>query len=109
MGGQSKSRKFHEIWEVAGVEKAPKLKVKGMKEATAQLRRGSVRAQTLVVPPPVVQDVPAMAPEVPPPPVARPRMRAKTKDPMDPMFEENGLRRNVSSPIVHKLTDHFFI
>jgi len=105
--GRPRALRLHEILKVAGVEKAPKLKIKGKQGAEGQLKRNPLRLQRrpVVAPPPPAQDVPAAVPEVAPGPPARPRMRAKTKDPMDPTFEESGLRKNVSTPTVHKLTD----
>jgi hypothetical protein len=105
--GRPRALRLHEILKVGGVEKAPKLKIKGKQGITAQLKRVAPRVRRVVPPPPPPPVVAEVVAEVPPP--ARLRLRGKTKDPMDPMFEENGLRRNVLNPSVHKLTDQIFI
>jgi hypothetical protein len=107
--GRPRALRLHEILKVSGVEKAPKLKVKGKQGATAQLKRVGVRVQRPVVPPPAIQEVVAEIPEVVASIPTRPRMRVKTKDPLDPAFEQSGLRVNVSTPSVHRLTDQIFI
>ena len=68
---RSKRLRLHEIFKVDGVEKAPKLKIKGKQEIAAQLRRKRP-------PPPSVEEPPA---EVPEPVRTKPRLRVKTPDP----------------------------
>ena len=68
---RSKRLRLHDIFKVDGVEKAPKLKLKGKQEIAAQLRRKRP-------PPPSVEEPPA---EVPEPVRTKPRLRVKTPDP----------------------------
>jgi hypothetical protein len=51
---QNRSRplRLHEILKVDGVEKAPKLKVRGKQGATAQLKRKAARVEAVAVEPP---------------------------------------------------------
>ena len=68
-----------------------------------------VQQRPVAAPPPVVEEAVAALPEVQIVPPGTPRVRAKTKDPMDPTFQAVGLRNNNSSPIVHRLTDQILI
>jgi hypothetical protein len=104
--GRSRTLRLHEMLKVAGVEKAPKLKVVGKQGATAQLKR---KVQTTVAEPPVVPEPIAAVVGGQAVLPGRPRMRTKTKDPMDPRFEEMGLRANVSNPVVHPLAEQIVI
>jgi hypothetical protein len=106
--GRPRALRLHEILKVAGVEKAPKLKIAGKQGPTAQLKRVPTKVRRAVPPPPPPADVlPEVPPEVLPPP--RLRLRAKTKDPLDPTFEAPGLKSSSSNPTVHKLTEQIFI
>jgi len=112
--GRPRALRLHEILKVDGVEKAPKLKVKGKQGVEGQLRRKVVR------PPPRPQEVeepPAAVPEAPVVPPGRPRMRTKTNDPMAPLYQPPGLRKRSKTydptwhrgNLVHPLHEQFFI